>query len=65
MNERPEMSWTCPDCQSRNATVIASGVVAGKIVDVSCPDCETPHQASVFFARSQAGSPLTVGIVWV
>ena len=65
MDERSEMSWTCPDCQSRNATRIASDAEAGRIVDVSCPDCETEHQASVFFALSQAGAPLTVGIVWV
>jgi rubredoxin len=65
MDENPEMSWTCPDCQSRNATRIASNAEAGKIVDVRCPDCETQHQASVFLARSQGGAPLTVGIVWV
>ncbi len=59
------MSWTCPDCQTRNATRIAADVEAGKIVDVSCRACESDHEASVFFALTQAGAPMTVGVVWV
>jgi ribosomal protein S27E len=41
MSEKSEMSWTCPDCQSRNATRLASDAKAGMIVDVSCPGCKT------------------------
>jgi len=65
MNAKSEMSWTCPDCQSRNETLIASDAEAGKVVDVRCHGCETRHQASVFFALTRAGAPMTVGIVWV
>jgi hypothetical protein len=65
MNSKPEMSWTCPDCQCRNATRLAADTEAGRIVDVDCADCGTPHQASVFFALTQAGAPMTVGVVWV
>lgn len=65
MNENPEMSWTCPDCQARNATRIPTDVEAGRIVDVRCRSCETEHEASVFFALTQAGAPMTVGVVWV
>jgi len=65
MNQSPEMSWTCPDCQRRNTSSIPADVEAGKIVDVSCSACETEHEASVFFALTQGGAPLTVGLVWL
>ncbi len=65
MNQRPDMSWTCPDCQCRNGTIIAADVEAGKIVDVRCRACGTEHEASVFFALTQNGAPMTVGVVWV
>ena len=64
MNQKPDMSWTCPDCESRNATTIAADAEAGGTVDVRCRVCETEHEASVFFALTQAGTPLAVGIVW-
>jgi hypothetical protein len=65
MNENPEMSWTCPDCQARNSSRIPSDSEAGRIVDVCCRGCETEHEASVFFALTQGGAPMTVGVVWV
>ncbi len=65
MDQRPEVSWTCPDCQARNATVIAPDTEAGEIVDVGCRVCGTEHEAFVFFALTPAGTPITVGIVWV
>jgi transcription elongation factor Elf1 len=65
MDQRPDMSWTCPDCQSRNATSIARDAEAGRIVDVRCRACGAEHEASVFFALTQAGAPMTVGVVWV
>jgi hypothetical protein len=64
MNLRPEMSWTCPDGQSRNATTIAAEAEAGGTVDVRCRLRGTEHEASVFFALTQAGAPLAVGVVW-
>jgi transcription elongation factor Elf1 len=65
MNQRPEMSWTCPDCQRRNTSSIPADVEAGKIVDVSCSVCDTAHEASVFFALTQTGALVTLGVVWV
>jgi hypothetical protein len=63
MDQRPEMSWTCPDCQSRNTSSIPADAQAGKSVDVGCRACDTQHEASVFFALTQAGAPMTVGVV--
>lgn len=65
MNSRPEMSWTCPDCQSRNASIITSDTEAGEVVDVRCRDCGTDHQAAVHHALTVAGALMTVGVVWV
>lgn len=59
------MSWTCPACQARNATSIASDAEAGRIVDVCCSGCEAAHQASVFFPAPRGRTPQTVGIVWI
>jgi DNL zinc finger len=63
MTQNPQMSWTCPDCQTRNTTTLVSDAEAGKIIDVCCRACETDHEASVFFALTQAGAPMTVGVV--
>jgi hypothetical protein len=65
MNRNPEMSWTCPDCQTRNASTIPADAEAGRVVDVACRSCRGEHEASVFFALTQAGAPMTVGVVWV
>ncbi len=59
------MNWTCPDCQARNATTIASGAEAGNIVEVRCPACGAQHEASVRFPSPRGGAPITVGVVWV
>jgi rubredoxin len=60
-----KMSWTCPKCQARNATIIARDADAGKIVETRCPACGAQHEASVFFLPTKAGAPMTVGVVWV
>jgi hypothetical protein len=65
MTQSTEMNWTCPDCQTRNATRIAPDAEPGKIVDVSCRTCRSEHEASVFFALTRTGAPMTVGVVWV
>lgn len=65
MNPKPEMSWTCPDCQARNESKIAPEAEAGTSVEVGCRSCGTLHEASVYFARTRAGAPMTVGVVWV
>ena len=64
MDQKPEMSWICPDCQSRNATIIRPNAEAGNTVDVSCRTCGTRHEASLFFALTPAGAPLSVGVFW-
>jgi hypothetical protein len=65
MDRRLEMSWVCPDCHARNASIIAPDAEAGKIVDVNCQGCGTLHEASVFFPPTQVGAPVTVGVVWL
>ncbi len=65
MNQSPDLRWTCPDCQRRNETEIAPDAEAGGIVDVRCLACGTTHEASVFFALTQAGAPMAVGVVWI
>ncbi len=59
------MSWTCPDCQTRNESLVAPEAEAGATVDVHCRSCGTQHEASIFFALTQAGAPMTVGVVWI
>lgn len=65
MNTNPEMRWTCPDCQARNASTIPADAQAGKVVDVFCRSCQSDHEASIFFASTQAGAPMAVGVVWI
>lgn len=65
MSSNSEMRWTCPDCQARNASTIPIDAEAGRIVDVCCRSCQSDHEASVFFALTQAGAPMAVGVVWV
>lgn len=65
MNTNPEMCWTCPDCQARNASFIPADAQPGKVVDVYCQTCQSDHEASLFFARTQGGTPMAVGVVWV
>ena len=65
MKPRPEMSWTCPACQARNATIMAAEIEAGKIVEVSCESCGEQQEASVFFRDGLTEAPFIVGIVWV
>ena len=65
MNERPGDELDLSRLPGRNTTRIPTDVEAGRIVDVRCRACETEHEASVFFALTQAGAPMTVGVVWV
>jgi len=60
-----KMNWTCPNCQTRNATIIARDAEAGRVVAVHCPDCRSHHKASVVFPRAKAEPLMTVGVVWV
>ena len=66
VEDEMNMNWTCPNCQTRNATIIARDAEAGKIVAVDCPPCGAQHQASVVFPRSAKAGPLmAVGVIWV
>lgn len=65
MNQNPEMSRICPDCQARNTSTIPADAEAGRVVGVFCRSCSSAHEASAFFALTQAGAPMTVGVVWV
>jgi hypothetical protein len=65
MNANPEMCWTCPDCQARNASSIPADAQPGRVVDVYCRSCQSDHEASLFFAGTQGGTPMAVGVVWV
>ena len=65
MNPGLEMSWSCPGCRARQASVIAPDAEAGKIVDVSCRACGKRHEASILSRSSGTGAAMTVGVVWI
>ena len=64
--QRPDMSWTCPDCRVRHETAIDPAAEAGRIVEVNCRACGTRHEASVFFRLRRPGTArMIVGVVWL